>query len=116
MDNLNHLTIRALQVRAGDNARKHGFGFPTNNAEINEKLLLIVSEITEAMDELRAGIQPTQVYTEFPDKPCGFGIELADAVIRILDLASCLGIDLEGLILQKMTYNEGRPFKHGKEF
>ena len=49
-------------------------------------------------------------------KPEGFGIELADAMIRIADLTYLTGIDLEALLLEKAEYNTTRPFKHGRKF
>lgn len=49
-------------------------------------------------------------------KPEGFGVELADAVIRIADLAYLTGIDLEALIREKHQYNATRPYKHGRKF
>jgi len=49
-------------------------------------------------------------------KPEGFGIELADAMIRIADLAYLTGIDLEELIREKHQYNATRPYKHGRKF
>ncbi len=42
--------------------------------------------------------------------------EIADAVIRLLDLSEGLGIDLEWHIKQKMRYNEGRPILHNKKY
>lgn len=43
-----------------------------------------------------------------------FEEELADAVIRILDICGTMGIDLEQAILNKMARNRERPVKHGK--
>jgi hypothetical protein len=43
----------------------------------------------------------------------GFPVELADAVIRIGQLAEHLGIDLEAAIAEKMSYNDTRPAMHG---
>ena len=43
------------------------------------------------------------------------GVELADVVIRVLDLAEMLDIDLTGIILTKMKYNESRPYRHGNK-
>lgn len=48
-------------------------------------------------------------------KPEGFGIELADALIRIADLAERHGIDLEAMIALKSAYNETRPYMHGRK-
>lgn len=40
--------------------------------------------------------------------------ELADAIIRLLDLAATLDIDIEEHIRLKMDYNKTREYKHGK--
>lgn len=53
-------------------------------------------------------------YVKWQAKPKGFDIELADALIRIFDLAGAKGIDLEGALRTKMRYNEGRPPMHGR--
>ena len=45
-----------------------------------------------------------------------FEDEIADAVIRLLDLAAGLGIDLEKHISSKVQYNETRPILHGKSY
>lgn len=45
-----------------------------------------------------------------------FEFELADAVIRILDMAEGFGIDLEWHIKAKMKYNSMRPHMHGKKY
>lgn len=47
-------------------------------------------------------------------KPEGFGVELADAIIRICDLAERHGIDLTEMIALKAAYNEGRPHMHNR--
>lgn len=39
-----------------------------------------------------------------------------EAVIRIADLCGYMGIDLEGVIREKMEYNATRPYKHGTGF
>lgn len=48
-------------------------------------------------------------------KPEGFGIELADAIIRIADLAQRHGLHLGHLIRLKTAYNETRPHMHGRK-
>lgn len=51
-----------------------------------------------------------------PRKPEGPLSELADVVIRSFDLAEEEGLDLVGMIFQKLAYNATRPHKHGKKF
>ena len=46
-------------------------------------------------------------------KPCGVPSELADVVIRIMDICQYYGINLEEEILKKHNFNKTRPFKHG---
>jgi hypothetical protein len=51
-------------------------------------------------------------------------VELADAVIRILDMCGGLGLDLQGAIYEKLVYNaqradhkvENRLKENGKKF
>lgn len=86
------------------------------------KLALIISEATEALEELRSGSDPDEVYYEEVifsakdgrpvDKPEGFPTELADIVIRTYDLAYMLGIDLDSVIAEKLEFNSHRGVRH----
>jgi len=40
--------------------------------------------------------------------------ELADIIIRALDLSARLGIDIQRAVESKHAYNTSRPYKHGK--
>lgn len=68
-----------------------------------EKLCLIHSEVSEAMEGVRKDFPDTHL----PHRPM-VEVELADAVIRIADLAGALGLDLGGAIAEKMAYNAQR--------
>lgn len=70
---------------------------------IATKMMLIVSEIAEAMEAHRKG----KMDDHLPDRP-GVEVELADALIRICDLAGGLGLDLGGAVAEKMEYNARR--------
>ena len=71
---------------------------------VGEKLMLIVSEVSEAMEGHRKGLADDKL----PHRPM-VEVELADAVIRIADLAGALGLDLGGAIAEKLEYNRNRP-------
>lgn len=73
-------------------------------ALVAEKLCLTHSEISEAMEGHRKGLQDDKL----PHRPM-IEVELADAVIRIADLAGALGLDLGGAIAEKMAFNAVRP-------
>jgi len=105
---------------------------------IPEKIALMHSELSEALEEYRKGaiMREADVYYEvdgikyplsvckrgtynsnsIPEKhkPEGIAIELADCIIRILDFCGAYGIDIAEAIQVKMAYNATRPYKHGK--
>ena len=109
----NELTLNGLVKTAHKAAADKGFWDTTPN--LGEKIALIHSELSEALEEVRAGHAPDEVY-EVDGKPEGLPIELADAVIRIADLCGYYGIDLNAVVHQKLLYNRARPTKHGKQF
>jgi hypothetical protein len=82
---------------------------------LSEKLLLIISEITEAFEHYRNGFEVTDLVYHDDGKPDGIGIELIDAMIRILHLMALYGLDADRLMAIKMKYNEKRPFRHGNK-
>lgn len=109
--------IRKMQKEIHQNAREKGW-WPEGTDDVNnipEKLALIHSEISEALEEYRNHKIECGIYMncETTMKPEGFGIELADAVIRIFDLAEYLDIDMQECIEVKMDYNKGRAHRHG---
>jgi NTP pyrophosphatase (non-canonical NTP hydrolase) len=72
-------------------------------ALVSQKLCLMHSEISEAMEGHRKG----QMDDHLPHRPM-IEVELADAVIRIADLAGAMGLDLGGAIAEKLAYNAQR--------
>jgi len=128
-------------------ARKRGWWVPYEAREgalrelsadqVLAKLMLVVTEIAEAAEEVRlSNFKPRETSFEifgapdgrltrekfredqgrYPDediKPLGFPSELADAVIRIFDLCGAMGIDLEQAIREKHAHNETRAQRHG---
>lgn len=67
------------------------------------KLCLIHSDISEAMEGVRKDLMDDKL----PHRKM-IEVELADAMIRIADLAGAMGMDLGGAIVEKMAYNEVR--------
>ena len=54
-----------------------------------------------------------------PARPIGLTLEeeeLADIIIRVLDLSGHRGVNIGRAVLVKMQYNQTRPHKHGKQF
>lgn len=71
---------------------------------VGEKLALVHSEVSEALE----GHRKRRADDHLPLRP-SIEVELADAVIRICDLAGVLHLDLGGAIAEKMGYNLKRP-------
>lgn len=80
---------------------------------VGMRIALVHSELSEALEVWRDGKMFLDTILVRNGKPEGFGIELADAVIRICDLAAAEGIDLEHCVIEKMAYNKTRPHRHG---
>lgn len=73
-------------------------------ALVAEKLCLTHSELSEGMEGHRKKLMDDKL----PHRPM-LEVELADAVIRIFDLAGALKYDLGGAIAEKMAFNAQRP-------
>lgn len=70
---------------------------------IPELLCLIHSEISEALD----GYRKDMMDDKLPHRKM-LEVELADALMRICDMAGGLGLDIAGAMVEKMVYNENR--------
>jgi NTP pyrophosphatase (non-canonical NTP hydrolase) len=125
------MRLNEVRDKAFDYAKKQGFHKKIN---IGEKLMLIVSELSEAMEADRNGKYCIDPVLMNGNKLVGYDPEkvkvlaynqavkgtveeeIADAIIRICDLAGILKIDLDWHVRAKMAYNETRPYKHGKKY
>jgi NTP pyrophosphatase (non-canonical NTP hydrolase) len=94
---LNGLNAYMTQVRELVDAK----GFSSDEEQIWQMLALIHTEISEAADAYKKGRSYNEV-----------GIELADAIIRILHLCSALDVDIEALYQAKMIRNWQRPYRY----
>ena len=104
-------------------------GFWDNQRETGTLLMLCVSELAEAMEADRNGLYADLELIEkdkedFIDFKWSFENsikdtfedELADTIIRILDICGARGIDIDKHIELKMKYNATRERLHGKKY
>lgn len=136
MKDLNELS---KQIYEGNKLR----GFDASKENIGQTLMLVVSELSEALEADRKGkrnrlkafeqelgyvklsISDFETENDYCDwikdrfetiLKDTFEDEIADAVIRLLDLCAAFEIDIEKHIMYKLKYNSTREFKHGKRY
>jgi NTP pyrophosphatase (non-canonical NTP hydrolase) len=126
------VSLNELVAAIHANAKEKGFWDKERN--VGEVLMLVVSELGEALEAHRSpGAAPFIVTQE--DKANALAMEdgeyvewyrvaikgsfeeeIADAIIRLLDLSAGRGIDIEWEVKAKMKYNATRERMHGKKF
>ena len=103
--NVAHDGIYDMQTICHHLARSAGWWDNTSADAINGavKIALIHSEVSEALEGLRKGKNDDHL-----SHRKAVEVELADAMIRIMDLAGAMGLDLAGAIVEKLAYNQNR--------
>lgn len=119
MDKAQVEAIYALQQEVRLNAAEHGWEQCQHKPEpILARLALVGTEVAEACEAVRE----TASWTTYgggreelsEHGRTEIGTELADCVIRILDLADSLDLNLAAYMFAKIERNKARPHKHGK--
>ena len=115
--------LNKLSKQLNEFVKKAGF----DNNDVPLRTALIYSEIGEMFEAFRKDQYANKLIFEYNQEINGVDFELAfeaeikdsledelaDSIIRLLDLVGKLDIDIEFHIQQKMRYNETRGFKYG---
>lgn len=121
-----------------ENSEKKGFNTDVENQHPAISIMLIVTELSEAVEADRNGRWCSfdvgnflRTETDSDGHPVcvehfkdafktnikdTFQDEIADAIIRILDFCGANNIDIDSHVKAKLEYNRTRPFKHGKKY
>jgi NTP pyrophosphatase (non-canonical NTP hydrolase) len=104
-------------------------GFYERERELPELLMLVVSELAEAMEadrnsfwyegdikEMVSSLSTFSPYDFKDEVKDSVQDEIADAFIRLFDLCGRFHIDIDSHIKAKMLYNRTRPPKHDKKY
>lgn len=120
-------SMNELAQEVFKNAQLKGWYDNHGGTNMGERIALIHSEASEMLEADRedryckSNINavngwhyPEEFQKAYVDNVKGtFEEELADIVIRCLDMAAFKGIDIESHVAAKMRYNTLRPIKHG---
>lgn len=134
------LQKRVGEINIANGWREGGLAEPGTRERVHQdivELALVDTEIAEGIEEVRNGkpdlyftggntvlmggdgesyIVPDDFWLDLdgkPRKPEGIRSEVADAVIRLMDMADKRGWPLEEDIALKLGYNETRGYRHG---
>lgn len=99
--NLLGLSIMAWRISKGFTTPKN-LDTEDERDKMLGKLMLVVTEVAEAAEAVRH-----QDWGNFEE-------ELADVMIRMLDITTTCGLRPSDIINKKMAVNQGRPHLHGK--
>lgn len=92
----------ALRVKDGQlQVRNYDYDFRGSDTSVKEWLEM-TPELLRQMPKMVRHL-----------KPEGIPSELADIIIRVLDICAAEGIDIAAAIADKMAFNETRPYRHG---
>ena len=86
-------------------------GFWDKERNFGEAIALMHSELSEALEGRRKDLSDDHL----PQYPM-WQVELADCIIRILDLCGGMQVPISQIVDEKLAYNASREYMHGKKF
>ncbi len=107
--------LNSLALTINATAREHGFYDKQETLE--EYMNRACANLHDEVSELHEAFRNNKLYA-LSEKGMNMTYleeELADIIIRALDTAYYLNVDIHTSVLSKMEYNKTRPYKHGNK-
>lgn len=112
---------RSYDVRLNDLAREahknavdNGFWDKKKDQQLGTLLMLVTSELVEILEEDRRG--SLDYVSEKIPQITRFEEEMADVIIRVMDIVGAYKLNIEMAVKLKMFFNKQREFRHGKRY
>jgi hypothetical protein len=110
---IQNLVEKVHEISVSKNWRAEGELGDRRSVWVSAYVSLIHSEVSEIMERWREGIwsstRPVQEEWETIGRPIGVGPEVAEAIIRLLDLCDIWNIDIEHELRRSIEYNLSKP-------
>lgn len=84
-------------------------GWWDNERDVGDLIALLHTEVSEAYEAVRHGNPPDDKVSDFD----GLTAELADVIIRIMDMAAGLDLRVAEALIAKIKFNKTRSYRHG---
>lgn len=108
--------IAVLVEAAGRQAAHLGWYDNVTDRGFPEELMLVNSELCEALEEYRNGRGFDEQYTSGEkNKPEGIPAELGDVLIRLGDFCKHRKIPIADGVIEKLRFNPTRGYRHGNK-
>ena len=125
---MRRMTLTELSKEIHNSNKEKGFWDKVRN--FGETLMLVVTELAECMEADRKGnyagnkpgYEKYKLNADFDEGYFKLMIkdtvedEVADGIIRLLDLSGAMNIDIDWHVKQKLLFNQTRPRMHGKKY
>ena len=102
-DGIRHMQILAHQTASDAGWYRNPQTGETITRNFGEVVALMHSELSEALEADRKGLKDDKLTNRD-----GREVEFADCIIRILDTAEALGLDVAGALIEKNRFNATR--------